>query len=72
VKVLEVPSEVMCNVETGHLFTYIPTGKVYVLLHRDIVRCYIRRWTWWDDLKLDIRRKYSEWKGISNNGRERA
>jgi hypothetical protein len=58
------PPENLCSIEIGQLFRAEENGKLYRLVHRDVVKCIVLEWTWWEDFKNDIRgfiKSIKEW-----------
>jgi hypothetical protein len=60
------PSSVFCNIQDGQLFRRAEDGKFYVLLWRNINYVVARRWTWFDELKLFLRRNNGNRSEIAN------
>ena len=59
------PSYLFCDIEIGGFFRRSEEpGKLYVLLTRDAVKITAKRWTWWDDLKHDVRDVFCAQKGM--------
>jgi hypothetical protein len=48
------PSSDLYDVEIGDVFLH-QNGRRYKLVERDIIKCIIVKWTWWDDFKAKLR-----------------
>ncbi len=48
------PPESVADIDVGQVFKRDGDDKLYILIHRDIVRCLVRRWTWWDKVKVHV------------------
>jgi hypothetical protein len=60
------PSSAFCNIQDGQLFRRSEDGKFYVLLWRNINYIVARRWTWFDELKLFLRRNNGNRSEVAN------
>ena len=48
------PSSDLYYVEVGDVFQHA-NGKRFKLVERNIIKCIVIRWTWWDDFKAKLR-----------------
>jgi hypothetical protein len=69
------PKEALMDFEVGDIFLRPDDNKLYQFVYRDIVRCLVRRWTWWDEVKMFVKlflKGDNGTKGEPSNGSEGA
>jgi hypothetical protein len=60
------PSSALCDYEIGDLFRF-EDGHKYILLKRDIMKCTVARWYWYDNVIVKLYKLFRRGNNVRRN-----